>query len=248
VSPIVPGAQVSQADQEEIKALRARLGPAKSLETIDTFAKWMFSSVAVVGTLGTAFSLLQLDSLSDNAQTLFALAVVLAGVSLTLAALVAAPQAGNYNPNSLTSMRAALTRGLRRRFYLITAAALTFATAILLASLAPILSTKAGSGRTLHGYSYALTPDGKFTVTYNLSRAKPFTRARISASMSAPVAGRGPPRSVVAVDSRGRGTLALQSATGPRTRRVVVTTRWTNRKGAVIKSRLVVPVKRRAGK
>lgn len=244
VSTSQRGVPVSPEDVKDREAMRERLGPVKSLETLEAFAKWIFASVAVVGTLGTAFSLLDLGSLSDDAQTLFGIAVACAGISLALAALAVAPQRANYNRHSAESMRRVLAAGARRRFVILTFAAVFFAGALVVAALAPIISTSERR-EAHHGFVLSIDSKRRIDVGFDIGRGQPRSFATLAAKPVPAAKGRVQPRTIVALDGRGQAALRLKVRAGSKTRRVVVTATWVDRAGERVVSRKTIKIRRR---
>jgi hypothetical protein len=238
------GTLVGAEEAAERKAIRERLSPVRGLDTMETFDKWLFATVAVVGTLGTAFSLLDAGSLSGDAQTAFGVAVALTGVSLACAALALAPRRASFDRESPDSMREAIRKTSRVRFWSLSVAAVAFAAALVLAGLAPLISDRSRA-RPAHGFTHSVDTRGFVRAKYQLAAAEPRTRARLLASVGAARRGNVRPRVVVATDARGEGAMELTVRAGPRTRRVVFVAKWVDRDGKPVVSRAVVPVARR---
>jgi hypothetical protein len=76
------------ADYEQLRRLVSR---ETSLTLLDDFAKWLFPTAAIVGTLGASFGVSDANSLTGTGKTLFAVAVASVAVSLALAALARLP-------------------------------------------------------------------------------------------------------------------------------------------------------------
>lgn len=117
------------AADNEIEILAA--GDLKRTE----FAKWLFTSAAVVGSLGAAFSNPAIGGLTGRGRYLFLFAVALVGISLGLATVALTLEL--EQKESLT--KAMRDYGHRRASWLKWAGWL-FAFAIGLAALAPLVS------------------------------------------------------------------------------------------------------------
>jgi hypothetical protein len=125
------------ADYEELRGL---ISPEKSLALLDDFAKWLFVIAAVVGTLGTSFGISQANDLTGTGRKMFAWGVASVGVSLALAALARLPVPKRVNRYSPPSMEAHIAFAVRLRGWLLLAAGLLFALALVLAGLSPLFS------------------------------------------------------------------------------------------------------------
>jgi hypothetical protein len=130
-------------DEDEIadyEQLRTLVSPAKSLELLDDFAKWLFVTAAIVGTLGASFGVARDDDLTGTGKRMFSWAVALVGISLALAAMARLPLPRRVNRYSDVSLREHVAFVLKVRGVLLFLAALLFASALVLAGLAPLFS------------------------------------------------------------------------------------------------------------
>ena len=134
-------AQVLAPDQlEEYAQLRQLVSREKSLVLLDDFAKWLFPTAAVVGTLGASFGVSGANSLTGTGRTVFAIAVVLVAVSLAFAATARLPLPKRVYLYSRESMASHVDRVVLVRGALLAIAAALFAGGLVLAGLAPLLS------------------------------------------------------------------------------------------------------------
>ena len=131
---------LSAEELADYKQLRSLVSPEKSLALLDDFAKWLFAIAAVVGTLGTGFGVSSANDLTGSGKRMFAWAVAAVGVSLALAALARLPLGIRVNRYSDVSLANHVSRVVRARGILLTAAALLFATGLVLAGCSPLMS------------------------------------------------------------------------------------------------------------
>jgi hypothetical protein len=104
-----------------------RLGPGASLERLETHAKYLFSIVAIVGTLIAGFGLVK----TDHAGVWVAVPVSLVSISLACAIVAITPKHHVVEGDSLTKLQEHYRELLRTRGLLIRAAGIAFAAALL---------------------------------------------------------------------------------------------------------------------
>lgn len=121
-------------------AAAQELSPDKSLAQIQDISKFLVASVAVVGTLITAFGLIGPNAVRRNAGGLF-LAVILAVGSLILALLAAAPRDAKLNLADLTAVESWYGPQIFWRGRAATASAITLGLAILIAGVTALVSS-----------------------------------------------------------------------------------------------------------
>jgi hypothetical protein len=168
------GRPLSPVEQQQQADLQALFKPADALKRVDDFAKWIFTSIAVVGTLGAGFSNSAFATLTSTGRIVLAIAILLVGVSLFAATLALEPRWVHANPSSRESMLAAVDVNLRKRRRPLRWAAGLFALALVLAASAPLVS--AFSGREARvALGYELGADGKFTGLLTGTGLKPGT-------------------------------------------------------------------------
>ncbi len=147
-----------------LKRARDAAWPLGRISTYDDFAKWIFTSAAVVGTLGAAFANTAFKSLSTVGTLLFAVALLATSVALATAVLsrhVDFRIDTNYETLAVLT-DAELVMGKKRR--LIRISGLSFTVALLFAGLAPVSS--AWQFRAKPSLQFAITKD-VFHVAYN---------------------------------------------------------------------------------
>src|SRR5262249_4435075 len=137
--PPEPPRRPTPYDRKQLEDLRSLFKPDQGLKHLDDFAKWLFATTAIVGTLGAAFSNKAFDELTGIGKVTFAFAVVALGVSLAAAALSVAPKWVTFNPYSRDSMSSAIQQIYSRRRLFLYIAAPAFATALILAAVSPLL-------------------------------------------------------------------------------------------------------------
>ena len=124
----------------EYEQLRKLVSREQSLALLDDFAKWLFPTAAVVGTLGASFGVSNANSLTGAGRTMFALSVAGVGISLGLAALARLPLPKRVYLYSREDMGSHIDRVVMVRGGLLIVAAALFATALVLAGLSPLFS------------------------------------------------------------------------------------------------------------
>ena len=124
------------ADYEQLRRLVSR---EQSLALLDDFAKWLFPTAAVVGTLGASFGVSSANSLTGWGGTLFSLAVAAVGFSLGFAALARLPLPKRVNPYSRQSLASHVRLVLIVRGGLLFVAAVLLAAALVLAGISPLI-------------------------------------------------------------------------------------------------------------
>jgi hypothetical protein len=134
------GEVLSAEEIADYEQLRSLVSPEKSLALLDDFAKWLFASAAVVGTLGASFGVSHANTLTGTGKRMFAWAVALVGVSLALAALARLPLRIRVNRYSDVSLAARVAWLTKVRGGLLFFAALLFAAGLILAGLSPLFS------------------------------------------------------------------------------------------------------------
>jgi hypothetical protein len=136
----VPAISANSKEQSDDYAeLRKLISPTQTVQILDRFAIWLFSSTAIVGTLGAGFGATGLNHLGKDGKHLFALAVVCVSLSLALALLARIPFPLHVNRYSFDSLKAAHERAAKCRFWALLFAGLLFAVALILAGLSPIV-------------------------------------------------------------------------------------------------------------
>lgn len=125
------------ADYERLRKLVSR---EQSLALLDDFAKWLFATAAVVGTIGASFGVSDANALIGKGRTLFAWAVAAVAASLALAAFARLPLPKRVHLYSRESMAAHVDRVVVIRGRLLIVAAVLFAGGLALAGVAPLFS------------------------------------------------------------------------------------------------------------
>jgi hypothetical protein len=191
----------------EFDSLRTVFDTKSALDRVDSYGKWLFSSAAIVGSLGAGLSNAAFSKLRGLGAWSFALAVVALGVCLVAASRSVAPQWVEVRLLDLESLRSAVNSQFKKRQTLLTIAASFFALALALAGLSPLISlaTTPKSGPNIH---YTLDDKGTLDGGLEGTGLKPGTivELRIEASNA-----KGPlPVSVATVDESGQIKLSLK--------------------------------------
>jgi hypothetical protein len=153
---------MSDDEVELLKKQRELALPAARIAAYDEFAKWLFTIITVVGTLGAAFSNAAFKKLTGLGSVLFFVAVATTGISLALAVILRSVEPGDANWPSLDDLLEKGKAALRLKRSLGWATGICFAAAIVLAGVSPLLSGNqttdaTATGRTL---AYSFGKDG----------------------------------------------------------------------------------------
>lgn len=231
--PTQRGAPVSREEVERLRGLRALFDPASSLKVVDDFAKYLFTSAAIVGTIAGGLKVTDLTDLHGVGADLFSFAIVALAASLACAILALLPLGMRANPNKTESLQGALGRLLRFRLGWITAAGLLFALAIGLAGAAPFVSQQTIDRPDDTGVGYTVGEDGRVVVTGTVAHAKPFSYATLALTPSpaAPTAAAVSQR--VAVNADGRATITATVTRTDGVKSFTAKLRWRDEEGAL---------------
>jgi hypothetical protein len=150
---------ISPDEVDLLKKYRDIVMPAARLAGYDEFAKWLFTITAVIGTLGAAFSNSALKGLRGGGVTAFFLAIVATALSLALAVIQRSIDIPKLNWQNLDDMLQKTEAALRIKRSLAWCAGTSFAAAILLAGLAPLL-TAGSSPDEMGRLAYSYGKDG----------------------------------------------------------------------------------------
>ena len=149
-----------------LKKYRDLTMPAARLAGLDDFAKWLFTSISVIGSLAAAFSTSAIKTFNTCSATCFFVAIFLTGVSLFLAVCLRAVEPQRANWQSLQDMLEKNASALRKKQILAAASGAAFALAVLAAGSAPLLSLACHPAAP-NGFSYSLGKDGiKATASF----------------------------------------------------------------------------------
>ena len=184
--PVGTARSLSPAQVQQLTDLQALLKPSASLQRIDDFSKWIFTSTAVVGTLGAAFSNAAFHQLAGLGKALFAAAVFFVALALFSATMALAPEFTYANPSSLESMLAAVDRRIKSRKRPLRAATVFFALALLFAGIAPFASLiplhPNKPAQTEVVFSYDISSEGKLIGSVSAQGLKPSAPLELSLS------------------------------------------------------------------
>jgi hypothetical protein len=131
---------ISTDEIELLKKYRDLSMPAARLAGLDDFAKWLFSSIAVIGTLAAGFSTSAIKTFDARSAAVFFAAIFMTGVSLFLAVCLRAvgPKKANYY--SLPDMLEKDDQALRVKQILAAGSGAFFALVVLTAGFSPLAS------------------------------------------------------------------------------------------------------------
>jgi hypothetical protein len=153
------GRALSPDEVELLKKYRDLTMPAARLAGLDDFAKWLFTSITVIGSLAAAFSTSAIKAFDTCSAASFFVAIFLTGVSLFLAVCLRSVEPRRANWQNLDDMLSKNDVALRTKQKLATASGATFALAVLAAGSTPLLSL-ACRPAIQKGVSYSFGKDG----------------------------------------------------------------------------------------
>lgn len=183
---VIKGKPASAAEQQQLADLQGFFKPVDALKRVDNFAKWIFASIAIVGTLGAGLSNAAFKTLSEEGTFVLGGAIFLVGLSLLAATLALEPQWVHANLSSRDSMLAAVDENLRRRRRPVQVAAILFGLALVVAASAPIASALSSWSRAQHVVlSYEWKPDGKLWAQLAAVGMKAYAPVEVSLESSA---------------------------------------------------------------
>ncbi|HLW54976.1 MAG TPA: hypothetical protein VKW06_19230 [Candidatus Angelobacter sp.] len=168
--------QMSTDDLQELADLRKVFDYNTSLQRVQDYGKWIFTAIASITALGAGLSNSAFRSLTTPGKLCFGLAIILSGVSLASSALLLAPQWLAVNRWSRDSMREALASQFKNRHRFTVVAAYSLAGALVLAGIAPAISTLCLPGATFSKLSYAYSK-GTLEVSLALTHMAPDSNA-----------------------------------------------------------------------
>jgi hypothetical protein len=125
---------------KRFQELQEYFAVAATAKRLDDFAKWIFSSVTVVATLGTGFAMFNNQSLHPEAKVMFGFAMVLVGLSLGCAVMMLAPAFPLIKLDSPADLNENFSTTIKGRRKWTFAAAFFLSLAFLVAGLSPALS------------------------------------------------------------------------------------------------------------
>jgi hypothetical protein len=150
---------LSPDEVELLKKYRDLTMPAARLAGLDDFAKWLFTSVTVIGSLAAAFSTSAIKTFDTCSAAAFFVAIFLTGISLFLAVCLRAVEPAKANWQNLEDMLAKNETALRAKQNFARGSGAAFALAVLAAGCAPLLSL-ACRPAAQNGLSYSFGKDG----------------------------------------------------------------------------------------
>jgi len=135
-------ARVLNPDEvKRFQELQEYFSVAATAKRLDDFAKWIFSTVTLVATLGTGFAMFNNQSLRSEAKVLFGIAMVLVGLSLGCAVMMLAPAFPQIKLGSPADLNDKFSTAIKGRRKWTFAAAIFLSLAFLAAGLSPALSS-----------------------------------------------------------------------------------------------------------
>jgi hypothetical protein len=202
---------LSPDEVKQLQNLQGLFDPATCFKRIDDFSKWLFATIAVVGTLGAGLSNSAFSTLSPAGKVMFAISVTLVGASLFEAVRAMEPQWVHANLASRESMLAAVDANLLARRQPVERASHLFASALIIAALAPLASLIWPPTPTAQvSLAYDIKTDGKITGQATASKLRPFAPIELILE-----GGRAPNGSVLpkvrkVADEKGQASLSIE--------------------------------------
>ncbi len=161
----IHGTLVTPEEKAQTDALRACFDPKASLDRIDSFAKWIFSSSAIVGALGAGLSNSAFAKAHGMSIWLLAGSMLCLGVSLVTACWGIHPDLVCVRLNDPNSLKTAVNLLIRQRQRLLNAATIFYGLAIIVAAAVP--SVLALGSQRVDKITYSI--DGKGTLSADLA-------------------------------------------------------------------------------
>jgi hypothetical protein len=140
-----------------LQELQEYFAVAATAKRLDDFAKWVFSAVTLVATLGTGFAMFSNQSLRPEAKVMFGIAMVLVGLSLGCAVMMLAPAFPQIKLGSPSDLNDKFSTALKGRRKWTFAAAIFLSLAFLVAGLSPALSAITSQPQSTAGHAVNLT-------------------------------------------------------------------------------------------
>jgi hypothetical protein len=159
------GTPVTPEEKAQTDALRACFDPKASLDRIDSFAKWIFSSCAIVGALGAGLSNSAFTKTHGIGTSLLAGSILCLGISLVTACWGIHPDLESiriYDPDDLRTKVNSMVKS-RQRF--LGVATFFYGLAIVVAAIVPLLS--AMGNQRIDKITYSI--DGKEALSADLA-------------------------------------------------------------------------------
>jgi hypothetical protein len=213
VGPLGKARLLSPAQIQQLSDLQALFKPGASLQRIDDFSKWIFASTTIVGTLGAAFSNTAFHALVGVGRVFFAVAVLLIGLSLSLATVALVPRWGYANPASMESMLTAVDQNIKARKRPLQVATACFALALALAGTAPFASLLPPYGqgsRPQVALTYELSSEGKLTGRLTADGLNRLVPVELSLGAGTPVTPLLFPKTRTVADQNGHATASIE--------------------------------------
>jgi hypothetical protein len=154
-----PPRVMSPDEVELLKKYRDLTMPAARMAGLDDFAKWLFTSITVIGSLAAAFSTSAIKTFNTCSAASFFAAIFLTGIALFLAVCLRAVEPRHANWQNLDDMLEKNEKALRIKQWLAASSGAAFALAVLAAGSAPLLSL-ACRPAVQNGLTYSFGKDG----------------------------------------------------------------------------------------
>ena len=205
----IRGVATTSSDQQELTALRALFDAKPAMDRLDSYGKWLFSSAAIVGSLGAGLSNTSLSKLRGYGIFSFALAILVLGVCLIAASMSIAPHWEEVRLADLGNLRKAVQDQFVQRRKALNVAAVAFVVALILATLSPLISLiSSKSAPVMH---YTINDKGELDAGLEATGLDPGTAIQLQLESL------GPPRTSLAhagstTDDNGQIKLTLKIA------------------------------------
>lgn len=164
-TPIAP--RVMTLDEVEIfKLFRTQSLPTVRSAALDEFAKWIFTSVSVIGSLGLALAATAIKSLDFGGMVFYGIAILLTGISLGWAVWARTADLGSVNTDSPVDLQSKWLNLLVTKRRYARRSGFSFLLAVVVAGAVPILTFIPESPKAAQGITYSLGKDGVRAATF----------------------------------------------------------------------------------
>jgi hypothetical protein len=175
--------RLTPSERLELEELQKLFKPELGLKRLEDYGKWLFLTIAAVGSLGAAFSNEAFKDLSDDGKALFGIAIGVLGFSLAAATLSLAPKWVTTNPNSRSDLKRAVNEIYKHRRELLEFAGTGFALSLALAGLSPLLSTESERETSI---TYEITETDTLKATFSTQGLEPSTSVGLTVQGTPP--------------------------------------------------------------
>jgi hypothetical protein len=207
--PPVRGVYTPPEEKAEGAALLTVFDPKAAVDRLDSYGKWLFTSAAIVGSLGAGFSNAAFSKLQGAGIWFFAAAIAAMGMCLFLASLSIAPHWVNVQIYDIASLRAAVQKQFKARKWELRGAGTLFATALVCSGASPLVSVLTASEVPI--VHYLLDEKGALEAGLEANGLEPGTAVELRLDVQ-PQSGTQLPKTATTADANGQVKLVLRVA------------------------------------